>query len=346
MFRLRLWILLSLALGGIGAGAMLAQPIDPLSAAVALRLTTYCALPGNPLYFTEAGREADPQAGGVVYLNAFNAATDARHPGYVEIAPVVPDAQGNWRFYLPGDAGYSDAFSRIPAAVSILVNNTPYKPTPVPSRIPRTAYQLPWLDGEWATVTRSYGRHGRGMIDFDLTRREVAAAKSGMIVYARDTSETNAFASGAWWYWNTVIIRHAPGEYSLYGHLAHNSIPAAIRDACTDDYARENCAVPIRAGDVIGLEGSTGYSSNPHLHFELGQALHILSAPDALDTDADGNRYEAVYAPYVYQEQNVGFTDADAQTAAAWPYGTLLQADHPPAPPTPYPTSSPAPDNF
>ncbi len=50
-------------------------------------------------------------------------------------------------------------------------------------------YQLPYVDGAWATVTRSYRQHGTGRIDFDLGgTAEVTAAKDGVIVYADDTT--------------------------------------------------------------------------------------------------------------------------------------------------------------
>ena len=41
----------------------------------------------------------------------------------------------------------------------------------------------------------------------------------------------NAYASAAWWYWNTVIIQHGEHEFSLYGHLAPDSIPRGSRTA-------------------------------------------------------------------------------------------------------------------
>lgn len=54
-------------------------------------------------------------------------------------------------------------------------------------------------------------------------------------------------------YGNVVIIRHASGLETTYAHLAERRVSAG-------DY--------VSAGDVIGLGGSTGRSSGPHLHFE------------------------------------------------------------------------------
>ncbi|CAL9565511.1 hypothetical protein SUDANB120_04734 [Streptomyces sp. enrichment culture] len=54
-------------------------------------------------------------------------------------------------------------------------------------------------------------------------------------------------------YGNNVVIRHADGTYTQYGHL--NSLSVSVGQQVTP-------------GQQIGLSGSTGNSSGPHLHFE------------------------------------------------------------------------------
>ena len=54
-------------------------------------------------------------------------------------------------------------------------------------------------------------------------------------------------------YGNVVVIRHASGLETTYAHLKERNVQ-------TGDY--------VSAGDVIGLGGSTGRSTGPHLHFE------------------------------------------------------------------------------
>jgi murein DD-endopeptidase MepM/ murein hydrolase activator NlpD len=79
----------------------------------------------------------------------------------------------------------------------------------------------------------------------------VTAAASGLVV---------AVSHGRIGYGNYVVISHGQGIETLYGHL--KSIDVAAGDRVT-------------VGQVIGREGSTGFSTGPHLHFELrinGQA--------------------------------------------------------------------------
>ncbi|MFG2710403.1 peptidoglycan DD-metalloendopeptidase family protein [Streptomyces goshikiensis] len=55
-------------------------------------------------------------------------------------------------------------------------------------------------------------------------------------------------------YGNEVVIRHADGKYSQYGHLSQLSV---------------SVGQSVTPGQTIGLSGSTGNSTGPHLHFEI-----------------------------------------------------------------------------
>jgi hypothetical protein len=188
-------------------------------------------------------------------------------------------------------------------------------------------YRFPWEEAAFATVTRSYHEHGRGAIDFDLTARNITAAKAGTVVYANDRYEANAFYRGAWWYWNIVIIQHGPHEFSLYGHLLPDSIPADIKASCTIDGVSD-CTAQVVSGDLIGQEGSSGNSTNPHLHFETGQAWNSMTYPDLLDDDGDHDWREPVSTAYLYREQNIGLSGFTPGQVAAWEWGGVHQATH------------------
>jgi murein DD-endopeptidase MepM/ murein hydrolase activator NlpD len=62
---------------------------------------------------------------------------------------------------------------------------------------------------------------------------------------------------------NYVMIDHGKNEYSLYAHLQPGSVRVHVGDQ-------------VKAGDLIGKLGSSGNSTEPHLHF------HVCDKPDPL----------------------------------------------------------------
>ncbi len=291
---------------------LMLQNSTDLDTALKNHLDSFNVTPGSPMTYAVLGRTVSAgDDAAVVYLQPHSQPSGDPYPGVVDWAVALKD--GTWSVYFPGDPGYAAAYDRLPPSLLRQANSSSYTIQADPARARGLdGYQLPYVDGAWATVTRSYRQHGTGRIDFDLGgSAEVAAAKDGVIVYADDHHTTNAYTSGAWWYWNTVIIQHGDHEFSLYGHLAPDSIPHWIKDACAAD-----CAVPIHAGEVIAREGSTGYSSNPHLHAEFGQGYAVVTYPDRADENHDGNRSDPVYTGYVYAEQDVGFSGYSAAEVA------------------------------
>jgi murein DD-endopeptidase MepM/ murein hydrolase activator NlpD len=75
----------------------------------------------------------------------------------------------------------------------------------------------------------------------------------GTPVIAADNGVAYDYPS-SYGYGNHVIVIHGNGWVSVYGHLSR--------------FAVEGGQV-VRAGRVIGYEGSTGNSTGPHLHFEI-----------------------------------------------------------------------------
>lgn len=76
----------------------------------------------------------------------------------------------------------------------------------------------------------------------------------GSPVLAADDGVVVLVGSGTTGYGNYVVLAHAGGLDTLYGHL--NKALVKVGDQVTQ-------------GQPIGLEGSTGNSTGPHLHFEL-----------------------------------------------------------------------------
>jgi murein DD-endopeptidase MepM/ murein hydrolase activator NlpD len=80
----------------------------------------------------------------------------------------------------------------------------------------------------------------------------ISAAADGVVVLAG----TNVVGGAVVGYGTYVVIAHGGGLYTLYGHLSRLGVAAGDH---------------VRAGQVIGLSGSTGNSTGPHLHFEVRQ---------------------------------------------------------------------------
>ncbi len=79
-------------------------------------------------------------------------------------------------------------------------------------------------------------------------------------------------------YGNYVVVRHKNGLETLYAHMSARKVEVGQI---------------VKAGQIIGLGGSTGYSTGPHLHFEVRyegntfNPLHIydFSKPEQLIID-------------------------------------------------------------
>lgn len=93
---------------------------------------------------------------------------------------------------------------------------------------------------------------------------------------------------------NEVILRHWNGRYyvySAYFHLQTDSVPEWIKEALA---AGETPWVDC--GEPIGAVGSAGYSSAPHIHFEV----RFYSEEDTEGTHwAQATPIDPFYGPYL-----------------------------------------------
>ncbi len=78
--------------------------------------------------------------------------------------------------------------------------------------------------------------------------------KTGTPVLAAEAGYVAKVALGTKWYGNYIMIIHNNNLATLYAHLSSVSVK-------NDQY--------VSKGQLIGASGNTGFSSGPHLHFEV-----------------------------------------------------------------------------
>jgi len=85
---------------------------------------------------------------------------------------------------------------------------------------------------------------------------EVIAAAPGTIIYKHD-GEFDMSCSFNKNRWNAIYIRHVDGSTAWYGHLKRGSLTTKKKGESVDE------------GEFLGVIGSSGNSTGPHLHFEV-----------------------------------------------------------------------------
>ncbi|MGL5891304.1 MAG: peptidoglycan DD-metalloendopeptidase family protein [Bacteroidia bacterium] len=102
----------------------------------------------------------------------------------------------------------------------------------------------------------------------DSSEVEVIAAAAGTIIYKSDGNYDRncTFNSNNW---NAVYVQHSDGSVAWYGHLKNGSLTATA------------VGQTVAQGEYLGVVGSSGNSTGPHLHFEVYDAANNLIDPYA-----------------------------------------------------------------
>ena len=177
------------------------------------------------------------------------------------------------------------------------------------------SYHYPYI----GRITSRYGpRRGRAHQGLDI------GLKTGDPIYATFDGKVR-LSKAAGDYGNLVIIRHNNGLETYYAHLSQ-------RDVEVGDW--------VVAGQQIGLGGSTGRSTGPHLHYEVrykGQSFD----PERLIDFSNGNlrrdelllkrRHFSIYSKYEQdfgdEEEVAKQEEAERKAAAAVQYHTVRSGD-------------------
>jgi murein DD-endopeptidase MepM/ murein hydrolase activator NlpD len=111
--------------------------------------------------------------------------------------------------------------------------------------------------GKTVDAKRLYVSGTHSGVDFRATvGTPIKAAAGGVVIGAGDTDLQCRGASYGRW----VLVRHANGLATLYGHLSLIKVTEGQN---------------VTGGQVIGYSGKTGYATGPHLHFAVFAAAAV-----------------------------------------------------------------------
>ena len=169
---------------------------------------------------------------------------DTQTPG----VKIVLFMDNTWKYYRdPAEALKSEVFTRNWSTETINPYNTSLADLPDDICIwvadTLSEYHCPNQTKVYSAFGIRHRRRHQG-VDLPLKKGDpVGAAFAGRVRFSK-------YSSG---YGNLVVIRHENGLETYYGHLSERKVEPG-------DW--------VEAGQVIGLGGSTGRSTGPHLHFE------------------------------------------------------------------------------
>jgi hypothetical protein len=108
----------------------------------------------------------------------------------------------------------------------------------------------------WSPKLRQYVNYdGHNGYDFGVSYQPILAAGDGTVMFAGWNSP-DPYAG----YGQMVLIDHHNGYVTLYGHLSQLEVHKGEK---------------VTAGEEIGISGTTGHSSGPHLHFSVFHNCHV-----------------------------------------------------------------------
>ena len=149
--------------------------------------------------------------------------------------PDVPDFISNDHWMTESVHAYTDInIQDLPEEVTLILCDSTH------------AWHIPG-NGPVVSPYKLRKRHKHQGVDIGVEfGNPIYAAFDGIVRAALPTRYTGGYG-------NVVVLRHANGLETYYGHMTHYVVQAGDL---------------VTAGEVIGYCGSTGRSSGPHLHFE------------------------------------------------------------------------------
>ncbi len=132
-------------------------------------------------------------------------------------------------------------------------------------------YRLPFAKGTSMLVTQGYnGKQthkgaSKYAVDFAMDiGTKIYAARDGIVADVKEDSDRVGYSKEFAKYGNFVTIEHKDGTFATYYHLKRHGALVSVGQR-------------VLRGDSIGYSGNTGYSSGPHLHFQVFKAMNANS---------------------------------------------------------------------
>ena len=131
-------------------------------------------------------------------------------------------------------------------------------------------YLPPWRPGTLRIVSQgcndTYTHKGPHAFAIDVgmaVGTPVHAARGGRVIHIKEDSERGGPGAAYMKDGNEIVIAHDDTTLAAYSHLQKDGAVVKLGER-------------VEAGDLIGYSGNTGWSTNPHLHFEVYQLSEKL----------------------------------------------------------------------
>lgn len=159
-------------------------------------------------------------------------------------------------------------------------------------------YQFPYSAGTSHLLGQGYrgtfSHQDEYALDFRMpVGTMVRAARDGIVLDTKDDGFRGGVDPALKAEANFVRIYHRDGTIADYVHLNQFGVQVRIGET-------------VRAGQLIGMSGNTGYSSEPHLHFAVSQPkyfasetipVRFLGPGGSAVSPREGETYQAVHRP-------------------------------------------------
>lgn len=104
-------------------------------------------------------------------------------------------------------------------------------------------------------------------------------APRGTKIYATGDAVVKIVKHARWGYGSHIVLDHGYGYTTLYGHMSRTKVKQGQK---------------VKRGQLIGLVGSTGKSTGPHLHYEVRKNGTAVNPVGYFYNDLTSEQYEEI----------------------------------------------------